>query len=147
MNPEKVPENIGQDEELGRSVFSRRRARRARRSRVPADVFLEKEGEPKISVDRLSIASPDEATEIAEAVAAKRNANATFYGWAFLTASRTRENGREALASPLESNPYHADIVLPEAAVEDREEQQRHALELADASDWRESPNSSQGST
>ena len=146
MNPEKVPENIGQDEELGRSVFSRRRAIRARRSRVPADVFLEKEGEPKISVERLSVAPPDEATEIAEAVAAKRNANATFCGWAVLTASSARENGREALASPIENNPYHADIVLPEAAVEDREEQKRHALELADASRWRESPNSSQGS-
>ena len=108
-------------------------------------MFLEKEGEPKISVDRLSVAPPDVATEIAEAVAAKRNA--TFYGWAFLTASRTRENGREALASPIENNPYHADIVLPQSAVEDREEQKRHALELADASDWRESPNSSQGST
>lgn len=95
-----------------------------------------------LSVDRLSVAPPDEATEIAEAVAVKRNA--TFYGWAFLTASSARENEREAIASPKENNPYHADIVLPQAAVEDREEQKRHALELADASSWRERPNSSQ---
>lgn len=143
MNPEKPPENIGQDEELGRGVFSRRRARRAQRSRVPADVFLEKEGEPKISVDRLSLAPMDKAVEIAEDVASNRP-NATFCGWAFLTASSARENEREAVASPKENNPYHADIVLPQAAVEDREEQKRHALELADASSWRERPNPSQ---
>ena len=139
----KAPENIAQDEELGRGVFSRRRARRARRSRVPADIFLEKEGEPKLSVDRLSLAPVDEAVEIAEEVASNRP-NATFCGWAVLTASSARENGRETVASPIENNPYHADIVLPEVAAEDREEQIRHALELADASRWRERPDSSQ---
>lgn len=86
------------------------------------------------------MAPPDEATVIAEAVATKRNAS--FYGWAFLTASSARGKERETVASPIENNPYHADIVLPNAALEDREEQKRHALELADASRWRESPNS-----
>ena len=145
MNPVKVPINIGQDEELGRGVFSRSTAKRAERS-VPKSVFLEKKGEPKLSVDRLSVAPVDEAVEIAEGVASNRT-NATFCGWAFLTSSSARENGREALASPLESNPYHADIVLPEAAVEDPEEQKRHAQDLADASRWRERPNSSQESS
>lgn len=53
-----------------------------------------------------------------------------------------RENGREAVASPIADNPHHADIVLPQVAAEDREEQKRHAQDLADASIWRERPDS-----
>ena len=135
-----APQKIEDAEELGRGVFSRRNAERARRSRVPFRAFLEKQGETKISVDRLSAAPPEEVAGIASAVGEKRGA--PFYGWAFLTASRARENGREAVASPIADNPHHADIVLPQAAAEDREEQKRHAQELADASSWRERPDS-----
>ena len=101
-------------------------------------MFLERESETRVSVDRLSAAPSEEATSIASAVGEKRGAS--FYGWAFLPASRARENGRETVASPIEDNPYHADIILPEAASEDREEQKRHAQELADASNWRDRP-------
>ena len=52
-------------------------------------------------------------------------------------------NGRRAGASPiLDQNPYHADIVLPRIASEDREDQKRHAQELADMSRWRSRPRS-----
>ena len=61
----------------------------------------------------------------------------TFYGWAVIDAETAASNGRQVTASPQLDNPYHADIVLPDAAVEDREEQKRHAQELADASIWR----------
>ena len=131
-------DQVGPQEELGRGVFSSKNAKRAKRSRVPAHVFLEKPREPKISVDRLSAAPVEEVVIIAERVAARRGAS--FYGWAIVTAKRIRENRREVVATPLPDNPYHAEILLPEGAAEEREEQQRHAQELADASRWQDRP-------
>ena len=107
-----IPNNIAPAEELGRSMFSSREAKRARRSRVSHNAFLEKEGQTDISVDRLSIAPAKEAVAIADNVGAARTPSATFYGWAFLTAEEADCNGRQAIASPLDNNPYHADIRL-----------------------------------
>ena len=132
-------EHVGFQEELARGVFSSRNAKRAKRSRVPAYVFLEKLGERKISVDRLSVAPLEDVVKISERVAAERGAS--FYGWAIVAAKRIRENRREVIATPLSDNPYHADILLPKSAVEDRENQQQHAQELADASRWKDRPN------
>ena len=117
-------------------MFSSKNAKRAKRSRVPANVFLEKLRERNISVDRLSVASLEEVEKISDGVAAGRGAS--FYGWAIVAAKRIRENRREVIATPLPNNPYHADILLPDGAAEDREEQQRHAQELADASRWQD---------
>ena len=120
-------------------MFSSKNAKRARRSRVSLNAFLETEGQTDISVDRLSIAPAKEAVAIADNVGAARSR--TFYGWAVVTAEEARRNGRKAIASPLDNNPYHADIRLPDLAAKDREEQKRHAQELADVSRWRERPN------
>ena len=138
MSPEKVLNNIDPDEDLGRSVFSSSHAKRARRSRIPHHVFLEKEGENKISVDRLSIAPSDAALVLAEKTADSRNAS--FYSWATLVANKAETNGRRVVSSPMpiQDNPYHADIILPDSVEEDREEQKRHAQELADYSSWLE---------
>ena len=136
-----VPDTIAPEEELGRGVFSNRHAQRARRARVPLHAFLVQEGNTEISVDRLTFAALDnKATAIANETAAARNA--TFYGWAVVAAEKAGHNGRHVIASPRpeRGNPYHADIILPELAGEDREEQKRHAQELADASEWRERP-------
>lgn len=136
-----IPDTIAPEEELGRGIFSRKNAQRAQRTKVPLHVFLVQEGKTEISIDRLTFATLDhKATVIADETAAARNA--TFYGWAVVTAEKAGENGRRIIASPLpeNDNPYHADIVLPELAGEDREEQKRHAQELADASRWRERP-------
>ena len=43
-------------------------------------VFLERPGVREISVDRLTLAPPDEAVAIADAVAAGREGNRSFYG-------------------------------------------------------------------
>ena len=130
-------ESIGTDEELGRSVSSRRNAARARRSRLPYHEFLPRQSVVEISVDRLSIATPEESTAVADGRDAVRGR--TFYGWAVITAEAAGENGRKVVASPIpDINPYHADIVLPASAAEDRNEQVRHAQQLRDASNWRE---------
>lgn len=126
---------VAHDEDLGRGVFSSKNAKRAERSRIPYHVFLEKPGCTDISVNRLTMASKEAAEVVAEAMAVGRGA--TFYGWAVVMAGRARENGRRVESAPLRGNAGHANIVLPQAAVDDREEQKRHAQELADASRWR----------
>ena len=76
-----------------------------------------------------------EAKEIGDRVAAGRGKQILWLGrLSSLTVAAA--NQRQVLASPQLDNP-HADIVLPDAAVEDRDEQKRHAQELADASVWR----------
>lgn len=135
IEPVHVPKDIAPEEELGRGVFSEKHKHRATRSRVPFHVFLEKPGKTEISVDRLRIAPPGEARTIADKVAAARKR--AFHGWAFVIAERAVSNKRRVTASPLPDNPYHADIILPQLTADDREEQKRHAQELADASEWR----------
>ena len=130
---------INLEEELGRGIFSSRQARRAHRS-ISKNVFLEREKIVEVSVDRLSLASLEEAVSISTSVAIGRNR--TFYGWAVLTVASACENNRNVLASPQVDNRYHADIVLPLTTAEDREEQIMHAQQLADASYWRPCPQS-----
>lgn len=86
--------------------------------------------------------------KLADAVAiAERNADArnrTFYGWAVITARKAATGGRQVRASPQPGNPCHADIVLPASAAKEKEEQIRHAQELADNSIWRVRPAASE---
>ena len=137
-----IPESIAPGERLGRGVSSSRIARRARRPhfQIPLTVFLPPRGESTISVDRLSVAPHDAAATIADR--RDRERARTFYGWAVITAEAATYNGREVVASPIpDVNLYHADIVLPQNVALDREEQKRHAQELADASYWNDRSN------
>lgn len=137
-----ISEGVALDENLGRGVSSSRIARRARRPnfQVPLNVFLPPRGVSNISVDRLSVAPHNEAVAIAGSRDEARDR--TFYGWAVTTGFAVTDNGRRIVASPIpDVNPYHADIVLPENATHDREEQKRHAQELADASFWNDKSN------
>lgn len=127
-------DGVESSEELGRSVFSSGAARRSRRA-VPHTVFLERAGNANISVDRLSVAPPTEALNHARNVADQRAR--TFYGWAVVAAALAASSGRRVLATPQQDNPFHADIVLPHSAREERDDQIQHARELADASRWR----------
>ena len=131
-----ISHQIEHGENLGRGVFSSKHAKRAQRAKIPFHVFLEREGVVEISVDRLDHAPPAEAVAIAEINAAARGAK--FYGWAVILARQASADRREARAKL--HNPYHADIVLPDSAAEDRDEQISHAQELADNSSWRERP-------
>lgn len=136
IGPHKMPSGVALNEELGRSVLSSKDAKRARRSRVSKNAFLVEEGNIKISVDKLTSAEDNEIRTIAEERAAAREK--TFFGWAVVTAQDAENNDRRVTATPQLTNPYHADIILPSAAAWEREEQKRHAQELADVSRWRE---------
>ena len=135
-----VPADISGKENLGRIVVSKGQAKYARRhNRNQINAFLEKEGEKAISVDRLDVApSQDVLVANGEKVAAARKR--TFYGWAVIIAKKAGANMRKVVFSPQKDNPYHADIILPDLAAKDREEQKGHAQELADNSTWRERP-------
>ena len=141
-----VPADISDKENLGRIVVSKGQARYARRhDRNQINAFLEKEGEKAISVDRLDVApSQDVLVANGEKVAAARKrpdgTKRTFYGWAVIITEKARANTRKVVSSPQRGNLYHADIILPDLAVKDREEQKGHAQELADNSTWRERP-------
>lgn len=129
-----VPTEVGPEEGLGRGVFSNSAARRAPR-RIALNVFLERPTVMELSVDRLDVAPPHEAITIAEQVGDARGK--PFFGWAVVQTQQARTNGRRVVSSPLPGeNPYHGDIVLPDAAGDDREEQKQHAQELADLATW-----------
>lgn len=133
-----IPADIAQSETLGRGIFSSSNARKAKGGTVPRRIFLERWGERTISVDRLDFVEPEGAAALGDSVAAQRNA--TFHGWAVIAAQDAEGSGRRVVVSPLHLNPYHADITLPDSAVEEQDEQLRHAQELADASSWRSRP-------
>lgn len=131
---------IGEWEELGRSVLSRSHRRRAAGGVIPYRVFLERAGERNISVDRLSVAPPAESIANAHWIASQRDPPRNFYGWAVVDVEHARNAGCDVAASPLPNNPYHADIVLPDSAVGNRDAQKQYAVTLAAMAKWRPRP-------
>ena len=132
--------SIASDEQLGRSVASSKSAKRAARSVFRPSDFMPQKGEVEVSIDRLSIAPPGEAVAIAELREGKRNPPRTFYGWAVLTFEAATGKGRHVVPSPTADNPYHGDIVLPEAARDNVKILEEHAQQLADLSVWHPHP-------
>ena len=141
--PSSNPGPISAWEELGRCVFSRSQRRNASKNRTPLEVFLEKEGEMRISVDRLSCAPEAEAIANARRVGKERDPPRNFYGWAVVSVEKVREVGCDATEfPPVPNNPYHADILLPDSSTNAREAQMHFASALAGKSTWRDCPSS-----
>ena len=139
--PSTIPNSVGNWEELGRGIFSSRQSQHAAKGDVPYQVFLERIGARKVSVDRLTCApTVDLVAATAERVGKRRNPPRNFYGWAVAAAEQIRQLGIRVNASPLPCNPYHADIVLPDAATENEDEQRHYAAKLAGISEWRPYP-------
>ncbi len=118
------------NDNLGRRVLSSSSAKK----NIRFHVFLERYGIRTISVDLLKDDSHNTVQCLAEQAAEQRGR--TFYGWAVVPVFLAEENGRDALASPIDDNPFHADIRLPTEAEISREIQKRHAKELADFAVW-----------
>lgn len=131
-----------QDEDpLGRGVYSTGHARRAKNSKIPHNVFLEREEVESLSVDRLDHAPDHVMAEIGDRIAEGRGPGRKFYGWATVTVAKASEDGRTVRATPQLDNTYHADIDLNiPPTVERRDTQIQHANTLAAAADWRERP-------
>ena len=125
--------------ELGRRIYSRTQALQAQhhqgRGRLKR-AFLPKKGRNSLSIDRLSIADMQLATEIA--VANESNYPGPFEGWACVTVEVAKGKNRRVAVSPTDENPYHGDIVFPTTVLGDKGELNRHVRELTDAVAWRE---------
>ena len=129
------PSNLTPDEELGRRISSSKDSRMARRGNVPLRLFVRRDTR-ELSVDRLHNDFLREVTEIAVSYDKGRNRN--FYGWAVVTQDVASRSGRRIELSPQEDNEYHADIILPVSVLSDKNERERHALELSAEARWQE---------
>lgn len=128
-------------ERLGRTVFSGRRARRARtKGIIDMDVFLEREEAGSISVDRMDHAPSSELAELSRERGQGRIPPRSFCGWAVLTVEDARRNGRTVEPTPRPENRFHADVFLNITQEERRRFQIQHANELAAHSKWLEAP-------
>lgn len=124
---------------LGRRVSSRAKAGRARRGIVVHDIFLGKEEDDCLSVNRLDHAPDQTIAEIADTAA--RLGGSAFHGWATVTAKMASQDGRSVRPDPVLDNPYHAEIDLNVTQVAERRDiQKRHATALAAAAQWRDRP-------
>ena len=146
----KLPEEIRDDEILGRSVFSGSAAERGKRKGVIIrNIFQVRPEDDSISVDRMDYESDETMASLADIRGKGRGA--TFYGWATLSADDAARAGdaefrRTVEASPLPENPYHANIVMTIPAdlakKERRDIQKQHAVALAACAKWRPRPDS-----
>lgn len=122
-------------EYVGRRVFYRSDVKRTKK-RSAVNVFLEREGEPCLSTDRISLCPLAEISEIAETESTDRAGE--FRGWARLTAAKAGDDKRHVKASPTNGNKYHADVALPEEAVTERIKQTWHAKRMALAAEFKD---------
>ena len=121
------PGKIGPDETVGRQVNSRKNAKRYRNRPIPWRAMFEARCRSDISVDRLHLDWQVEVTQVA------RQLQRTFYGWVVVTPDTAQEQGRGLEPSPTATNPYHADILLPDR---DEDTRREHATSLANRAWW-----------
>ena len=128
-------------ENIGRSVFSRRAARRARNGTIIHKVFLESLEADSISVDRMDHATRGDLAALSRQTGQNRTPPQDFYGWAVLTVDAAASNRRTVRATPNEFNIYHADIFLNLRDDKERRDGQiQHANELATLAKWWDAP-------
>lgn len=94
----------------------------------------------EISVDRCQYLTESQAVALAWVRAPARGGK--FYGWAIISAGDARRCETHVLSSPPadQSNPAHADIVLPPGDIDDDPGRNLRLTELAAASWWLDAP-------
>lgn len=126
-----VTEELNCDDALGRSVGSTKEAQQARRGNFRLNRFLPKRGEIDLSVDRIDSRWIDSGRLIAES--REHSRGKSFHGWVVVSVKIVRRIGLEVNPSPIEGNPFHADIKY---ALEDRDDQKLQARILASHASW-----------
>ena len=128
-------------ENIGRSVFSGKAAKRARKGTIIHEVFLESLEADSISVDRMDHATRRALAALSIQTGRNRTSPRDFHGWAVLTVDAAASNGRTVRATPNEFNIYHADIFLNLQEDDERRDGQiQHANELATLAKWWDAP-------
>ena len=137
------PDYVGSEEAIARSIFSRNHVRRQTKVTFKAFDPPRNSDRPEerlrdISVDRFDFLAESRAIQLGEERAARRGANANFYGWAILRVGDIRGDGRDVTSSlsEMEDNPTHADIRLPISTTTNDEERKDHLMILAEYSRW-----------
>ena len=104
--------------------------------------FLVRPSDDAVSVDRMDHADREHMATIAITRGKGRgDGGKDFHGWAILTVSDAGANGRTVEASPVESNPFHADICLNLPSEGNRRDiQKRHSVDLAARASWEDPP-------
>ncbi len=129
--------SVVKGERLGREESSETNARKSfRRLNVgnawaPVSKFKPPKNSNEISVNRMDLARINTLAELG-----KRNAASLgnlFWGWYILTKDAVEEVGCSVMQSPLDENPYHADIIIPVSldAEERRDDVIAYARDLA----------------
>lgn len=150
-SPGEVSPIVRDEDKLGRDVKSERSRRRIQNKKLAPEVFLDNASPSALSVSRLApgpewrgdALRPDLAPDGVIAKLATERAKALgrpFLGWAELSVLDASKENRRVLASPLEGNFWHADIVLPPEAETDAEARKKHASFLAARAAWRSCP-------
>lgn len=118
-------------------MFDSKKAKHARSGKVAPRVFRERDGVREISVDRLTIADSQVLIKHHD----QQRAPQRLHGWAQLSLQDAMGMNRQVLAAPLDGNPWHAEIIIPETdPTELADAQDQHALNLAMRSSWLERP-------
>ena len=130
---------LSKKENIGRGVFSSRIAKKARNKLPIPEAFQERMTADRISVDRLDLASLEKFIESGNRIAKNRsNGKRRFYGWAVLSVEQAECEDRKVEATPIEDNPYHADICMLNLPDDETrvDAQYDHAVELAAEAKW-----------
>ncbi len=138
-----IPRSIDEDEKLGRHEWSRSIAKkvygrlaRGEAPRPPASKFKPPDGSCELSVDRMNFVDQRELAKLAEKNSTRNDPS--LRGWYTLKAGDVAEAKCTVQGSPLEGNPYHADIILPVnvSAVDSRDDLMEYARNLAYLADF-----------
>lgn len=116
---------------VGRAIFQSNNWKKTKKGNAPAAMFRDKKSPIKISVHILNRASDKTLTKIADAIAKQRGPKCSFYGWSELPVIDASRDDRTVRPSPISSNKWHADIVLPTVAKRDQQNRERHIEQLA----------------
>ena len=138
-----LPGHVGSEENIARSILSSRHIRRESKVLFKAFDPPRNRDRPNerlrdISVDRFDFLTEARAVQLGETRAERRNLN--FYGWAMIRVGDIRGCGRDVVASPMEGNSCHANIVLPQSTAANDVERKDHLMILAERSKWRRKP-------
>ena len=93
-----------------------------------------------VSSDRCQYVTESRAAELAWQRAPARGGK--FYGWAIISASNARALGTDVVSSPPpdQSNPAHADIMLPVTDTWNALDRNQRLTKLAAAASWLDAP-------
>ena len=118
---------------VGRAIFQSSDWKKIQKGKeyVPLGIFLNNKSLTEISVFILDIGPDDNLTEIGNTMATQRAENRKFYGWAEISVINASEENRKVCYTPRPENKWHADIILPEPAAQEKKERERHAIQLA----------------